>query len=222
MSSKHSMPEMKEGGVNVTPLIDVVMCLIIFFMLVAKIGVSTGAKPMALPATLIGKKLDQIPDTIVLSVFDPNIQHDGKDKDGNEDVTGHAIPEDPNDPDSPPKRAERPPTDQPVVWASWDTTTGTGSGKAEKIAVRVDPIGGGPPSFPLRDQLRIALNARKEMAKKENNPDRLNNFSVTVRAEKDLPFSMLEKVLAAIAEVGIDNVNYGAGAPKNQTVQVQK
>ena len=28
---------------NVTPLIDVVMCLIIFFMLVAKIGVSTGA-----------------------------------------------------------------------------------------------------------------------------------------------------------------------------------
>ena len=36
---KHIMPEMKEGGVNVTPLIDIVMCLIIFFMLVAKIGV---------------------------------------------------------------------------------------------------------------------------------------------------------------------------------------
>src|SRR5437588_7551778 len=39
---KHSMPDMKEGGVNVTPLIDIVMCLIIFFMLVAKIGVSRG------------------------------------------------------------------------------------------------------------------------------------------------------------------------------------
>ena len=39
---KHLMPEMKEGGVNVTPLIDIVMCLIIFFMLVAKIGVSRG------------------------------------------------------------------------------------------------------------------------------------------------------------------------------------
>ena len=39
---KHSMPEMKEGGVNVTPLIDVVMCLIVFFMLVAKIGVTSG------------------------------------------------------------------------------------------------------------------------------------------------------------------------------------
>ena len=42
MSSKQRMPEMKEGGVNVTPLIDIVMCLIIFFMLVAKIGVSRG------------------------------------------------------------------------------------------------------------------------------------------------------------------------------------
>lgn len=40
--SKHKMPEMKEGGVNVTPLIDIVMCLIIFFMLVAKIGVTRG------------------------------------------------------------------------------------------------------------------------------------------------------------------------------------
>jgi len=36
------MPDMKEGGVNVTPLIDIVMCLIIFFMLVAKIGVTRG------------------------------------------------------------------------------------------------------------------------------------------------------------------------------------
>ena len=41
---KHSMPEMKEGGVNVTPLIDIVMCLIIFFMLVAKIGVTKGRR----------------------------------------------------------------------------------------------------------------------------------------------------------------------------------
>ena len=58
--AKHSMPEMKEGGVNVTPLIDVVMCLIIFFMLVAKIGVSTGATPMALPTTIMGKKIEEL------------------------------------------------------------------------------------------------------------------------------------------------------------------
>jgi len=57
---KHHMPEMKEAGVNVTPLIDVVMCLIIFFMLVAKIGVNTGAKKMELPETIIGVKIEQL------------------------------------------------------------------------------------------------------------------------------------------------------------------
>src|SRR3954465_2361243 len=71
MSKKHTMPEMKEGGVNVTPLIDVVMCLIIFFMLVAKIGVSTGASPMELPQTIMGMKMDQIGSTIFLNVKDP-------------------------------------------------------------------------------------------------------------------------------------------------------
>jgi biopolymer transport protein ExbD len=55
------MPEMKEGGVNVTPLIDIVMCLIIFFMLVAKIGVSTGAeKEIDIPVTQLGKDLKEI------------------------------------------------------------------------------------------------------------------------------------------------------------------
>ena len=43
MQIRRGMPEVKEGNINVTPLIDIVMCLIIFFMLVAKIGVSTGA-----------------------------------------------------------------------------------------------------------------------------------------------------------------------------------
>ena len=47
---KHHMPESHAAHPNVTPLIDVVMCLIIFFMLVAKIGVSTGAEKMELPA----------------------------------------------------------------------------------------------------------------------------------------------------------------------------
>src|SRR3954469_2246214 len=68
---KHQKTEMKEGGVNVTPLIDVVMCLIIFFMLVAKIGVSTGATPMELPQTIMGMKMDQIGSTIFLNVKDP-------------------------------------------------------------------------------------------------------------------------------------------------------
>jgi biopolymer transport protein ExbD len=55
------MPEIREGGVNVTPLIDVVMCLIIFFMLVAKIGVTTGAEAaIDIPVTQLGKDLKEI------------------------------------------------------------------------------------------------------------------------------------------------------------------
>ena len=69
---RHSMPEMKEGGVNVTPLIDIVMCLIIFFMLVAKIGITTGADPKILPpATLLGTKIQDMGNTITLNVRDP-------------------------------------------------------------------------------------------------------------------------------------------------------
>jgi len=62
------MPDIKEGGVNVTPLIDIVMCLIIFFMLVARIGVSTGAEKMAIPETIQGKKIDDMGNTLTLNV----------------------------------------------------------------------------------------------------------------------------------------------------------
>lgn len=65
---KHSMPEMKEGGVNVTPLIDIVMCLIIFFMLVAKIGVSTGAEAMDIPSSILGTDIKDMSNTLVLNV----------------------------------------------------------------------------------------------------------------------------------------------------------
>ena len=66
---KHRMPEMKEGGVNVTPLIDIVMCLIIFFMLVAKIGVSTGADTtIQPPETILGAKIDDIGNALTLNV----------------------------------------------------------------------------------------------------------------------------------------------------------
>lgn len=55
------MPNIKEGGVNVTPLIDVVMCLIIFFMLVAKIGVTSGAEQeIEIPVTQLGTDIKDI------------------------------------------------------------------------------------------------------------------------------------------------------------------
>src|SRR4051794_37469861 len=58
---KRHMPETREGGVNVTPLIDIVMCLIIFFMLVAKIGVTTGAeKEIDIPVSQLGFDIKQI------------------------------------------------------------------------------------------------------------------------------------------------------------------
>src|SRR6186997_2252403 len=67
----HRMPDIKEGGVNVTPLIDIVMCLIIFFMLVAKIGVSTGAeREIEIPLTQLGKDMKEIgvESSVVLNV----------------------------------------------------------------------------------------------------------------------------------------------------------
>ncbi len=63
------MPEMKEGGVNVTPLIDIVMCLIIFFMLVAKIGVTDGSdKSIDIPASTWGKELKDHGNMLTLNV----------------------------------------------------------------------------------------------------------------------------------------------------------
>ena len=69
MRMRRGMPEIKEGGVNVTPLIDIVMCLIIFFMLVAKIGVDTGAdQRITIPASLQGLEIKDMGNTLTLNV----------------------------------------------------------------------------------------------------------------------------------------------------------
>src|ERR1700759_5696837 len=69
MRIRRGMPEIKEGNVNVTPLIDVVMCLIIFYMLVAKIGVNTGADPsIQIPVTQMGNELKALGNTLILNV----------------------------------------------------------------------------------------------------------------------------------------------------------
>jgi biopolymer transport protein ExbD len=66
---KHGMPESHSAHPNVTPLIDVVMCLIIFFMLVAKIGVSTGAdQKITIPATILGQEIKDMGNTLTLNV----------------------------------------------------------------------------------------------------------------------------------------------------------
>lgn len=65
----HRMPDIREGNVNVTPLIDVVMCLIIFFMLVAKIGINTGAdKNIDIPTSILGTDIKDLGNTLTLNV----------------------------------------------------------------------------------------------------------------------------------------------------------
>jgi biopolymer transport protein ExbD len=67
------IPRFSETNVNVTPLIDVVMVLIVFFMLVAKIGISTGAEAMPLPSTLTGVNIEDLGNTLTLNVHYENL-----------------------------------------------------------------------------------------------------------------------------------------------------
>jgi len=68
MKRRH-IPESHATHPNVTPLIDVVMCLIIFFMLVAKIGVKTGADAsITIPASILGNELKDPGNALTLNV----------------------------------------------------------------------------------------------------------------------------------------------------------
>ncbi|HEY1686260.1 MAG TPA: biopolymer transporter ExbD [Tepidisphaeraceae bacterium] len=68
MKLRRGMPQSVVGHVNVTPLIDIMLVLIVFFMLVARIGVTTGAEPMELPATIRGIRLQNMNNTLTLNV----------------------------------------------------------------------------------------------------------------------------------------------------------
>jgi biopolymer transport protein ExbD len=67
MKRRH-LPSAHSTHPNVTPLIDIVMCLIIFFMLVAKIGVSTGAEKMDIPESIMGNPITDMDNTLTLNV----------------------------------------------------------------------------------------------------------------------------------------------------------
>src|SRR3954462_7223890 len=68
MRRRH-IPQAHANHPNVTPLIDVVMCLIIFYMLVAKIGVTSGADPsIAIPVSVLGKDLKDLGNPLLLNV----------------------------------------------------------------------------------------------------------------------------------------------------------
>ena len=65
---KRHIPESHTAHPNVTPLIDIIMCLIIFFMLIAKIGVDTGAQKIDIPTTLLGTSIKDMGNTLVLNI----------------------------------------------------------------------------------------------------------------------------------------------------------
>ena len=177
------MPEMKEGGVNVTPLIDVVMCLIIFFMLVAKIGVNTGAIKLDLPSTIYGKKVEELKGTIIINVQDPNIIYDANKQIVMEN--GKAK-----------RRVGGTMLTEPTITGIVDTMAKDPTAKEIKLTLR-DAGSATVRDYPLRRALEAAVRRNKE-------------FSVTIRAEKYLEFRMLQQVLVEIANAGVKNVNYGA------------
>jgi biopolymer transport protein ExbD len=68
--AKHHIPDSHTAHPNVTPLIDIIMCLIIFFMLVTKIGVTTGAEKIDIPTTILGSKISDMGNTLTLNIPD--------------------------------------------------------------------------------------------------------------------------------------------------------
>lgn len=181
---KHSMPEMKEGGVNVTPLIDVVMVMIVFFMLVARVGVSTGAIKMALPETILGKKMEELKGTLFLNVLDPRIERDA----GGmplRDAAGRA------------KRIQMAGLNEPLVTGLVDQD----DREPKEIKLYRKGPAGDIVDYPLR---RLLEAAHKRDPK----------FSVTIRAEKDLEYGMMQHVLVECANAGIKNINYGTETKK--------
>jgi biopolymer transport protein ExbD len=68
MKNRH-IPASHSAHPNVTPLIDVVMVLIVFFMLVAKIGVKSGADAsIVIPKSVLGVNIKDMGNTLLLNV----------------------------------------------------------------------------------------------------------------------------------------------------------
>ena len=58
---RRPLPESPVSHPNVVPLIDVMLCIIVFYMLAARIGVDSGAdKTITVPTTALGTELEKI------------------------------------------------------------------------------------------------------------------------------------------------------------------
>ena len=70
LNRRHS-PEARSEHPNVVPLIDVMLCIIVFYMLAAKIGVTSGAdESIQIPVTALGTELSAVgsTNTLILNV----------------------------------------------------------------------------------------------------------------------------------------------------------
>lgn len=72
MLKRRHIPEPHNEHPNVVPLIDVMLCIIVFYMLAAKIGVASGAdESIRIPVTTLGSELNKVgggTNTLILNV----------------------------------------------------------------------------------------------------------------------------------------------------------
>jgi biopolymer transport protein ExbD len=142
-------------GINATPLIDVVMCLIIFFLIVGKLATDRGAA-VKLPESAAGAE-ERSRNVLVVTVA--RLPGAG--------VTANASP----------SRAA-------ATWAD--------------LGVRVQLDGDDQrDSKSLEGAVRIRMAGSPEL-------------SVQVRADRDLPFGLIEPVLRACGNAGAKGVRFAA------------
>ena len=67
--SRRGIKPMQSEHVNVTPLIDVIMCLIIFFLLVGHIAKKAEVKGVKIPSTKHGKDLADKSGQLIINLF---------------------------------------------------------------------------------------------------------------------------------------------------------
>jgi biopolymer transport protein ExbD len=84
--ARKGMEPMHDEHVNVTPLIDVIMCLIIFFLVVGRL-VKDEMVDMVIPRAQLGQEMDDQQNRLTINIV-PVL----KDKDGNEIPPGHRPP----------------------------------------------------------------------------------------------------------------------------------
>lgn len=154
------MPTSPVGEINVTPLIDVVMCLIIFFLLVGTL--STDA-PVRLPQTATGQA--DSARSITLTILAPTTSR-----------TAAAILLD----------------GEPV-------TLSTSAAPASAASLSVDELA---QAIAAHAQARGLIPAPSASSVSPSSP----SFTIRIRADRTLPYSVLDPVLSACAKLGLPSV----------------